>query len=381
MRVLVVARNTVAHGSPGGMETAMAAFAKSLASTGLELALVTTRGLDRAHPDLSSFREIWEVQSTTPGRYSRAWWRETGLRGPWDDWQPHLVLGIGDAAGSFTRRRQRTAPVLIQSHGTPLTEMRSALSSASPASIARALLNIARIPSRRSFYRNARASIAISPAIRASIERLSGGAAAVVELSNIIEPEKFDFSLLSRSQWRASHGWSEDDRVGLYLGRLDRQKGVDILISAVSHARGAIDRFLIVGDGPDRARLEKLTRRLRLNDRVHFAGRLASAAVPEALAASDVLLFATRRAEGLPMILLEAAAAGLPLIVTRNAAVPDDVEKSPKVKIVPGEPRAFALALRGHSWDLDRTSYLPQRFFGPEYAERAKRIIDLAIAE
>jgi glycosyltransferase involved in cell wall biosynthesis len=100
------------------------------------------------------------------------------------------------------------------------------------------------------------------------------------------------------------------------VGRLERQKGHDWLLPllpAVFQAHADYD-LIVIGDGPDRQKLEQQTKLLGLVERVHFVGWQSH--VPQWLKVADLLLLPSRW-EGMPNVLLEAMAAGLPVVATR----------------------------------------------------------------
>ncbi len=104
-------------------------------------------------------------------------------------------------------------------------------------------------------------------------------------------------------------------RLIAYVGRLDEQKNLPWLLELLppifaAHARCDL---LLVGAGPQRARLQQQAARLGISDRVHFAGFRAD--VPAILAASDVLVLPSRW-EGMPNVVLEAMAAARPVVAT-----------------------------------------------------------------
>ena len=108
-----------------------------------------------------------------------------------------------------------------------------------------------------------------------------------------------------------------DGRRFVAIGRLARQKNMPLMLRAFALGARAGDRLTIVGDGPERAALARLARRLRIADRVSFAGHVPDGAM--LLRRRDTLLL-TSRYEGVPGVVLEALAAGVFVIATDCSA-------------------------------------------------------------
>jgi len=98
----------------------------------------------------------------------------------------------------------------------------------------------------------------------------------------------------------------------------------------------------IVGDGPERAGLERLARERRVADRVRFFGRIAQHRLPEIYSAADVLLLVSTH-EGWPNVLLESMACGTPVIVSDLAGIADIV-RAPAVGRILSEVTPSRLA-------------------------------------
>lgn len=109
--------------------------------------------------------------------------------------------------------------------------------------------------------------------------------------------------------------------VVLFLSRLVKRKGADILLRAISATKDV--HCVIAGTGPESAALERLTKELEISDRVTFAGSVPEERLPEFYAAADVFCMpCTDRyggldTEGFGVVYIEAAATGLPCIAGR----------------------------------------------------------------
>ncbi len=126
------------------------------------------------------------------------------------------------------------------------------------------------------------------------------------------------------------------------LGRLDRGKGIDVLLRALPALSDV--RVVIAGDGPERRHLQRLADELRIGDRVEFLGWLTDPA--RLLADLDVLVVPSR-ADSMPLVILEAMHTGLPVVATTVGSVPEVItDRSTGLLVPPDEPSALAAALR-----------------------------------
>jgi glycosyltransferase involved in cell wall biosynthesis len=124
----------------------------------------------------------------------------------------------------------------------------------------------------------------------------------------------------------------------LAIGRLMEQKGFDRLLRALpavvaAHPQVSLE---VIGEGPDRPQLEGLAEELGLQERVQFHGFVERSRVPEFLARAG-LVVAPSRFEGLPYALLEAAAAGRPIVATRVGGIEQVVADGQTGILVEGE--------------------------------------------
>ena len=131
----------------------------------------------------------------------------------------------------------------------------------------------------------------------------------------------------------------ESEVVITFVGRLIAVKGVDVLIKALKEVKNNF-KAIIVGDGIEREKLENLVKAGNLESKIIFAGWRSD--VARILAASDIFVLPSY-AEGLPIALLEAFAAGKACVVS-NIALPVEHEKNALV-FEAGNAKALAEAI------------------------------------
>lgn len=129
----------------------------------------------------------------------------------------------------------------------------------------------------------------------------------------------------------------------LFVGRLTRQKGVDVLIKSLHLIKEEVSiEAQMVGDGDKRSELEMLVKQLGLKDRVTFLGWRTREEIPTYYQRADIFVLPSRD-EGMPNVVLEAMACGLPVIATRIAGNEELVREGETGLLVPCE-NSLALA-------------------------------------
>jgi RraA family protein len=182
--------------------------------------------------------------------------------------------------------------------------------------------------------------IAVSPEERRFVIARGLGESRVVVIPNGIAPIDFP----PRASARRELGLRDDALVVGFVGRLVDQKAPDVLIEAFAAASHSVPacRLVMVGTGPLEGPLRRLADGLGLNDRVLWLGERDG---PSVLPALDLFALPSHK-EGLPYVMLEALAAGLPIVATTSAGVELLVRHGENGWVVPaGQPEPFARAL------------------------------------
>jgi glycosyltransferase involved in cell wall biosynthesis len=126
-----------------------------------------------------------------------------------------------------------------------------------------------------------------------------------------------------------------------YVGRLSREKGVHVLLAAMRHTRGI--PLVIFGDGPEAPALRRAAEDARLD--VKFAGHAAHAVIEAALTRATAVILPTLSPENAPMAVLEAANAGVPVIVSNRGGLPELARRVGGVVVEAGDDAALARAI------------------------------------
>lgn len=139
----------------------------------------------------------------------------------------------------------------------------------------------------------------------------------------------------------------DQDRVILLTtSRLGKEKNIDFLLKAfaIVAKKNKNSVFVIVGDGPEKNQLQKITQDLGLIDRVIFTGYLPSEDMPQVYSDSDIFLFAsTSETQG--MVVPEAAACGLPIVLVEDEAFVGVVKDFVNGYLTPMRPSVYARKL------------------------------------
>jgi 1,2-diacylglycerol 3-alpha-glucosyltransferase len=158
-------------------------------------------------------------------------------------------------------------------------------------------------------------------AVVADLLKAHGLKKEICEISNGIDLEQFCPS--AKSNAILARYKLKNDRILLYTGRLDPDKNIDFILSAVAKVpRDVAIHFAIVGNGARRTQLKRIVDDLGIRDRVSFLGLVSNAELP-ALYASAWCFVIAGTAETQSIATMEAMASGLPVLAADAVALPE----------------------------------------------------------
>ncbi len=277
-----------------------------------------------------------------------------------------MVLGthlFPDAWAAMALAHLLGVPCVVKAHGTDVNV-------------------VARWPSVRPLIartlRAARFSTGVSRALVDDLVRLGAPTDRAVLLPNGVD--RALFQPRDRGEARRALALPEGCRIVLFVGGLDPEKGVRELVDAfavIRHGAAAPVHLVLVGEGPLDAEIRARAAALgAAAGRIVLAGAQDLAGVARYLAAADLLALPSW-AEGTPNVVLEALAAGRPVVASRVGGIPDVVvEGITGILVAPRDPDDLADGLRAalaRGWD-ERALVASAP---PSWEESAGRLFDL----
>lgn len=223
----------------------------------------------------------------------------------------------------------------------------------------RALKRLYHVLVGRSMVRNADAIIAVVKEEIPDIVAAGGDARRIVVIPNAIVPE--DYSARDDSGFRSRHDLGDAPFL-MFLGRLNSIKGPDLLIEAFCNAIDALGEHHLVFAGLDEGQwsvVRDVATRRGVGDRVHYVGLIGAEEKSMALNAAEFLAIPSR-AEAMSIVVLEAAAAGIPVLITDQCGF-NDVEVIGGGVVVPATIEGLEAGLRAMMRRRDRFGAMGQR--------------------
>ena len=335
MRICIY--TTTALPKIGGQEMVVDALAREFLRTGHQVVVLAPLPRRRLrvddssrpyavarHPRFYSTRRLVE--------WYRRWLVKLHRKHHFDVVHCHGVYPTGYLAALC--RQQLACPLVITSHGDDvrpgsrkLTESRMRQRHVTAVSGSDALVSISR------FTRNGYEQLCPSARDR------------IVDIPNGVDVELFSAPAPRPSEFDAA---IQSGKYVLFLGRLDRRKGVDVLLEALRQLPddGGV-QLVIAGEGDERAELESQAARLGLAERTRFVGMTMGTAKAWLIQSARAVVLPSRVWEGLPLVVLEGYAAGTAVIGSDLPGLADIIEpERTGLVVAPESPEPLAAALR-----------------------------------
>lgn len=222
---------------------------------------------------------------------------------------------------------------------------------------------------------------AVSAALASRLVQIGVPAARVQLNYNGVDTARFRPQ--SRVQARSALGVPAAAQVVLFIGNLLPAKGAFDLLEAFARlAQWPQLQLVYVGDGPARDGLVGRAAALGLADRVRLAGKIPHAELPAWLAAAHLLCLPSHN-EGVPNVVLEAMACGVPVVATRVGGIPEVVPEVAGLLVPPRDSEALRRALEialGRSWDHAAISAHAAMFSWQANIDRTCEAIEAVLA-
>jgi glycosyltransferase involved in cell wall biosynthesis len=124
------------------------------------------------------------------------------------------------------------------------------------------------------------------------------------------------FRPMDKGLMRERYGFEKDEGIILFIGRFSQEKGLDLLLEAFADLKGTVpsSRLVLLGSGPEKAKLEQSITRGGIKD-VVFMEPVPHDKIPELINCADVFVLCSMY-EGMPTVVLEALACGVPVVAT-----------------------------------------------------------------
>jgi len=255
-------------------------------------------------------------------------------------------------------------PLVLKVHGTDINELAKSY-------LRGKLIKFA--------LKEAKTVLAVSDALKQAVIGLGIPEEKVYLLPNGLDTDKF--SPMPKLQQRGRVNLPKDNQVILFIGNLKPVKGLTYLLGAFNAIRknnGNNIRLVLVGDGKQRQELEAKVASFGMEKDVSFMGMRPHAEVPLWLNASDVLCLPSLH-EGMPNVVLEALACGIPVVATNVGGIPEIIEENANGFLVPPQDskilaEKLKLAL-SKSWNTPKLRGCVEHLSWQVNGERLYRIL------
>jgi glycosyltransferase involved in cell wall biosynthesis len=309
-------------------------MATELAQRGHEVKLITTSSPKGKRYEKIGNLGIFYLEGTRPGRYSLAWWRKSleSFKDLHSKYRFDVIFSESTGALSCLKAKLRgefDLPVVMRLPGTALrdaiSQFKQGLSLKRILAISKNLFLFLRD---RKWVRCSDVIITYSQEVsKAVLRELCVPEDKVYTVPKGVDIDRFSPDIDSLSL-REEMDLSIDVRIIVCVSRLSREKGIHILLKAISELIHEDDkiRIIIIGNGNFGFRLKKIAHRLGLSNYVIFKGGMDHDNLPRYYTLADIFIMPTLAKECIPWTILEAMATARPVIASRIGGIPSIID-------------------------------------------------------
>ncbi|MDF7662175.1 glycosyltransferase family 4 protein [Erwiniaceae bacterium L1_54_6] len=390
-KIIMFTRSLPMHGL-GGMEVVAWDIAKSLARLGCDIKIITTCTRDFRGLHVIDGIQINFIEGVRSGKYSRGWWEKSAqiFESKYGN-ECDYVFSVSTGAYGVIKRKDhyRNVRFVIQIHGTAWGEFLSKIRSRTARGLLTSPKNIFWMVKDVMNYHKFDKIISIGNQVSQDLEkwpyRSVVDAKKIELIRNGIDNRLFSPTVEDTDTIRTKLRIPNDCRLIVTTCRLHAQKGVANCIKTLKELSSEASYcYIVVGSGPEEENLKKLSLELGLAEKVIFTGSLKREEIAQLERTCDLFLFLTDRVEGLPLNVLEAASAGLPIVLSEQVKLFD----SESITLV--KPREYKdnakiierILLKEKETNI---SYLPEEytldFTARKYLEAINQIMENEVVE
>jgi glycosyltransferase involved in cell wall biosynthesis len=369
MRVCILSRSLKTH-RIGGMENHIDILSRGLADSGHQVTVLTTGHPEREEVEVNGNIQTIYLSGTQPGVYTPEWWQGSKARIAQMIHEEEIDIFHSQSIavfGALDPVLKSGRKLITTSHGTPLTDAesywRTAKMRTSPIGVGKMMFYL---PHHRRVYRSSNRVIAVSGQLAAHISKWGFAPVdAVSTIPNGIDLDRFKPGKKD-SRLKSSLGL-EEEKVLLFVGRVTREKGVELALKALPDLKKRIGpvKLVIVGEGDFESKVLPLAKSLGVEENVALVGRIDEEMIPAYHDLADIFLIPSTRWEAHPLALLEAMACGGIVVASNVGGIPSVVrdsvngilfEKGSVDGLVQGCMRALSSTVEGISANARETA-------------------------
>lgn len=331
MKILFLTRVLPIHGSGGMQQHAENVINQLLVNN--DVTVLTTKVKGKENEFKVKNLRIYYLDKTVSGKYYGGWWKQSGkkLQDVLEKEKYEVILSESISACSYYKYKLNLiykTPVLMFAHGAFSKEIKTTL---------KKKVNLKYLLSflykyylyyffDRIFYDKVSAIISASEEISKILAEIYPNSKIVV-VRNGIDTTRFDKKLKDEKIMNM-YNISIQDKVLLCVGRIEKEKGLDDVLSVLPDliAKNPKIKFLLVGNGEYTNEIFIRINKMHIENNVILAGYVDQEKLAKLYNIADIFIFPSHCDEGLPLVVLEALSSGLPSICARGAGTEEIID-------------------------------------------------------